>query len=79
MLSSSTTLSVVLMWCTYCKLNSAKRVQSSNNIQVSDALTENSAQRTEFVRTAWSAATYSKLRIYILSCTLTLHTGKSIR
>ncbi|VDN92269.1 unnamed protein product [Brugia pahangi] len=64
MLSSSTTLSVVLIWCIYYKLNSAKRVQSSNNIPVSDALTENSAQRTEFVRTAWSAATYSKLRIY---------------
>lgn len=60
MRSSTVTFSVVLMWCTSYKPIPAKRLYPSN-MQISN---ENSAQRTEFVRAAWSAASYSKLNIY---------------
>uniref|UniRef100_A0A8R1XZ32 Uncharacterized protein n=1 Tax=Onchocerca volvulus TaxID=6282 RepID=A0A8R1XZ32_ONCVO len=52
----------MLMWCICHKLSCAKRAQLSN-IQISDTLSENSAQRTEFVRTAWSDTTYCLLFI----------------
>ncbi|OZC09854.1 hypothetical protein X798_03257 [Onchocerca flexuosa] len=47
----------MLMWCICHKISCAKRTQLSNT-QISDTLTENSAQRTEFVRTAWSDTSY---------------------
>ncbi|KAM3717169.1 putative FAD-binding protein C12C2.03c [Dirofilaria immitis] len=57
MRSSNITFSVILMWYICYQAQSL-------NMQISDSLIEKSAQKTEFVRTAWSAATYSKLRIY---------------
>ncbi|EFO24405.1 hypothetical protein LOAG_04075 [Loa loa] len=64
MRSSTVPLSIVLVWCIYYKLSCAKQSELANNMQISNVLSENDAQSTEFVRTAWSAATYSKLRIY---------------
>ncbi|VDN17630.1 unnamed protein product [Gongylonema pulchrum] len=61
--SNNATFFVALFWRFYCILTIAGPAHPSD-MRISDMLADNSAQRTEFVRTVWSDTTYSKLRTY---------------
>ncbi|VDM99960.1 unnamed protein product [Thelazia callipaeda] len=66
MQSSNATITfcvLILLW-SYCKLIFAYKRNQPIKMQSLNYLSDNNAQKAEFVRASWSDTTYSKLRTY---------------